>query len=103
MPLPDNAGLVLEWTLPAPTTIHGFIFQPDDAHASGLPHQYFFEARIQGKWFSLAGGEFSNIQANPLPQKVTFSPAKAEAVRFHATRLVDESDRLNCAGFSLLT
>ena len=103
MPLPDNAGLVLEWTLPAPTTIHGFIFQPDDAHASGLPHQYIFEARLQGKWFSLTGGEFSNIQANPLPQKVTFSPAKAEAVRFHATRLVDDSDRLNCAGFSLLT
>ena len=28
---------------------------------------------------------------------------KAEAVRFHAIRLVDDSDRLNCAGFFLLT
>ena len=103
LPLARDAAPTQTWELEQPLAIQGFLFVPGADRAASLPSHYRFEVQTGGQWRCAAEGEFSNIQANPLPQTVTFPPLKAEAVRFAATRLVDGGDRMNCDGFHLLT
>ena len=67
---------IKEWyfELDAPGDITGFIFTPCSEAPAGTPTHYRFLVKNHNDEFvPLCEGEFSNIQANPIPQQVMFS------------------------------
>ncbi|MBP5563533.1 MAG: discoidin domain-containing protein, partial [Bacteroidales bacterium] len=69
--------------------MHGFDYTPRmDGCRHGLVDAYAFHVSADGRaWTSAGEGEFGNIAANPVRQRVTFpNPVKARYFRFTATR-----------------
>lgn len=72
-------------------TIKGFTYLPrQDKKADGIVDKYEFSISSDGiQWLQVAEGEFSNIAANPLKQKVVLQKEyQARYVRFTAKRTV---------------
>ena len=80
--------------------MHGFDYTPRmDGCRHGMVDGYEFCVSADGKsWTKAAAGEFGNIAANPVRQRVTFEkPAKARYFRFTATHAVGANDRVAVA------
>ena len=80
--------------------MHGFDYTPRmDGCKHGMVDAYAFHVSSDGKTWTKAGeGEFGNIGANPVKQRVTFEkPVKARYFRFAATRALDQNDRIAVA------
>jgi alpha-L-fucosidase len=82
----------IEIDLGKPIILAGFTYLPrQDGSTAGMVDQYTFEVSTDGKqWEKAAGGEFGNIAANPLLQRVRFDAKhSARFVKFTATHVVD--------------
>ena len=80
--------------------MHGFDYTPrNDGCIHGMVDGYEFHISMDGKnWTKASAGEFGNVAANPVRQRVTFAtPAKARYFRFTATHSVASSDRVAVA------
>ena len=80
--------------------MHGFDYVPRmDGCRHGLVDGYEFHVSRDGKtWAKAAAGEFGNLSANPVKQRVTFDkPATARFFRFTATHALDKNDRVAVA------
>ena len=80
--------------------MHGFDYTPRmDGCRHGMVDGYEFYVSADGKlWTKAAAGEFGNIAANPVRQRVTFEkPTKARYFRFTATHAVGANDRVAVA------
>lgn len=80
--------------------MHGFDYTPrQDGCKRGMVDGYEFHVSADGKvWTKAAGGEFGNLAANPVKQRVTFDrPAKARYFRFAAVHALDTNDRVAVA------
>ncbi|MBI5834303.1 MAG: discoidin domain-containing protein [Armatimonadetes bacterium] len=78
--------------LGAEQALGGFLYLPrQDGCAVGNVSAYQIDLSLDGQtWDSVARGEFGNIEANPVQQKVLFAkPARARYLRFTATAAVD--------------
>lgn len=72
--------------------LKAFSYLPrQDGNVSGMTDRYIFEVSADGqKWQKVAQGEFSNLRANPIEQKVEFEkPVKATYIRFTGTRALE--------------
>ncbi len=65
-------------------TIAAFSCTPrQDSRLEGIVDRYRFEVSLNGKsWQQVAEGEFSNMRANPIEQRVFFVPVQARYWRF---------------------
>ena len=80
--------------------MHGFDYTPRmDGCKRGMVDGYAFHVSTDGKNWTKAGeGEFGNLAANPVRQRVTFEkPVTARYFRFTATRALDQNDRVAVA------
>jgi len=71
--------------------MHGFDYLPrQDRCLHGMVDAYEFRVSTDGKEWRLVGsGEFGNLKANPVSQRVTFAqPVKARYFKFTATRAI---------------
>jgi len=85
-------------TLDAPADISGFTYTPP---AGNLNIITAYELYIDG--VRVAGGEFSNIVANPIPQTVSFPAVSGREVRFTATALGADAASADIQDFRLIT
>lgn len=72
----------------------GLEFVPDDPAAPGTPDRFLVETGCDGTtWETVVpAGEFSNIQANPIPQEIIFSERRAvRYIRFCAVHTLSEN------------
>jgi len=72
----------------------GFTYLPrQDGTAHGMTSHYIFSVSADGKnWQQVAEGEFSNIKASPILQKVNFTaPVKARYFKFTGTKAVQKN------------
>ena len=61
-----------------------------DGAVQDMTDRYTFEVSKDGKaWNKVSEGEFGNLRANPIEQRVEFSPAEARFFRFTATRSIE--------------
>ncbi len=61
-----------------------------DGRLTGVIDRYRFDVSQDGEnWETLAEGEFSNMRANPIEQRVRFSPVQARHWRFTPLRTLD--------------
>ena len=77
------------------TTITGFTYTPTQSRwVTGVMTHYRFYGSTDGKqWTELAAGEFSNIIANPVQQKVMFSkPASLKYIRLMPEKIMDDKN-----------
>ena len=84
--------------------MHGFDYVPRmDGCRRGLVDGYEFHVSKDGKtWTKAASGEFGNLAANPVRQRVTFAkPVAARYFRFTATHALEENDRIAVAEIDL--
>ncbi len=80
--------------------MHGFDYIPRlDGCKRGMVDAYEFHVSSDGKaWTKVGEGEFGNIEANPVKQRVTFaSPVKARYFRFTGTHSLRENDHVALA------
>ena len=71
--------------------IRAFTYLPrQDKRTDGIVDQYVFYTSVDGtNWQKVAGGEFSNIRANPVEQVVSLDgPVKARYFKFSAVHLL---------------
>ena len=95
-------GMTTEWRLGKNCGIGGFLFTPFENLPDGTPDRYRFEVLTDSGWRTVAEGEFSNLRANPVPQRVVFAPVSASAVRLTALRMLDSGTELRFREFSLI-
>lgn len=69
--------------------ISGFNFLPDQNHSEGMPLEYVLSGSSDGgqTWNVLAKGEFSNIENNPIWQKLSFGATSVGLLRLDCPRL----------------
>ena len=80
--------------------MHGFDYTPrQDGCKHGMVDGYEFHVSVDGKtWNKTSAGEFGNLAANPVRQRVTFeNPVKARYFRFTATHALSGNDRVAVA------
>ena len=80
--------------------MHGFDYIPRmDGCKHGMVDAYEFHVSVDGKtWMKVASGEFGNIEANPVRQRVTFEkPVKARFFRFTGTHSLGKNDHVALA------
>ena len=80
--------------------MHGFDYTPrQDGCKHGMVDGYEFHVSVDGKtWNKTSAGEFGNLAANPVRQRVTFeNPVKARYFRFTATHALSGNDRIAVA------
>lgn len=85
-------------------TINGFLYLPrQDSSTTGNVDQYELQLSGDGKtWTTAAKGEFGNIKANPVQQKVLLgNPAKARFFKFIALHSAD-AGCVNVADFGVI-
>ena len=59
--------------------VKGFMYVPDVDHRQGnITHYAAYGSENGSDWQLLQEGEFSNIEANPRPQRVTFPKGKGQ-------------------------
>ncbi len=85
-------------TLDEPKDISGFTYTPP---AGNLNVITAYELYIDG--IKVAGGEFSNIVANPIPQTISFPAVSGKEVRFTATALGADAASADIQDFKLIT
>lgn len=73
--------------------IAAFSYTPrQDGKVQDMTDRYTFEVSVDGKdWKKVSEGEFGNLRANPIEQRVDFSPVEARFFRFTATRSIEGS------------
>ncbi|MCQ2370709.1 MAG: alpha-L-fucosidase [Akkermansia sp.] len=73
--------------------IAAFSYTPrQDGSVQDMTDRYTFEVSKDGKaWQKVGEGEFGNLRANPIEQRVDFSPVDARFFRFTATRSIEGS------------
>ncbi len=88
----------MEWIceLDSEMPIKGFVFTPEGTLPEGTPDRYELFLSADGKdWHLVSEGEFSNLKANPLPQKIAFEHVEhARFCRLRATRMLVPGIRL---------
>lgn len=94
--------MALEWLFAQPISSHGFLYTPVPGRWAGTPDKYRFELLIDGQWRTVAEGEFANLRANPIPQRVLFVKCAASGCRLTATRCLEPGDEPVCGAFGLL-
>ena len=94
--------MTTEWRLGKNCGIGGFLFTPFENLPDGTPDRYRFEVLSDSGWRTVAEGEFSNLRANPVPQRVVFAPVSASAFRLPALRILDSGTELRFREFSLI-
>ena len=97
-PLPPPQSFTVDCGRVLP--MRGFDYTPRmDGCRHGMVDGYEFHVSADGQtWTKAAVGEFGNIAANPVRQRVTFEqPAKARYFRFTATHAVEKNDRVAVA------
>lgn len=88
------------------TTIKGFTYTPTQSRwISGVITHYTFYGSTNGKnWKKLAKGEFSNIKANPIEQKVLFTkPASVKYIKIIADEIMDDKNTAVIAELGIIT
>ena len=72
-------------------TVKGFTYLPrQDGCFHGMVDQYAFLLSTDGKtWKQVAEGEFGNLRANPIEQKVSFAPTRARYFKFVAKHALE--------------
>ena len=101
-PLPPPQSFTVDCG--APVLIHGFDYTPRlDGCRHGMVDAYAFHVSTDGETWSKAGeGEFGNLAANAVRQRVTFEkPVNARYFRFTATHALDKNDRVAVAEIDL--
>ena len=84
--------------------MHGFDYVPRlDGCKHGMVDAYEFHVSSDGKsWTKVASGEFGNIEANTVKQRVTFDkPVKARYFRFTGTHSLGKNDHVALAEIDL--
>ncbi len=67
--------------------IDAFSYLPPQDNIERIVDRYRFEISLDGKhWETIAEGEFSNMRANPIEQRVNFRPSRARYWRFTPER-----------------
>ncbi|MCQ2223260.1 MAG: alpha-L-fucosidase [Bacteroidaceae bacterium] len=76
--------------------VSGFHFLPDQNHREGMPLEYVvLGSSDDGKtWIELSKGEFSNIENNPIWQKVTFDAQDVKLLRLDCPRITSGNNIL---------
>ncbi|MDD7915360.1 alpha-L-fucosidase [Polaribacter ponticola] len=88
------------------TTIKGFTYTPTQSRwISGVITHYTFYGSTNGKnWKKLAKGEFSNIKANPIEQKVLFTKqASVKYIKIIADKIMDDKNTAVIAELGIIT
>ena len=88
------------------TTIKGFTYTPTQSRwISGVITHYTFYGSTNGKnWKKLAKGEFSNIKANPIEQKVLFTKtASVKYIKIIADKIMDDKNTAVIAELGVIT
>lgn len=77
--------------LGATVDLKGFTYMPmQNRYMSGVIQDYAFAVSSNGtNWKTVSKGEFGNIAASPIEQKITFDPEKARYIRLTATKTLD--------------
>ena len=102
-PLPPPQSFTVDCG--AELAMHGFDYVPRmDGCRHGMVDGYEFHVSKDGRsWTKVAAGEFGNIAANPVRQRVMFAtPVKARYFRFTATHAVEANDRVALAEIDIL-
>lgn len=87
-------------------TIKGFTYTPTQGRwLSGAITHYSFYGSIDGKqWTKLSEGEFSNIVANPIQQKIQFPKATTVTyIKLVADRIMEDQDKAIIAEIDVIT
>lgn len=90
----------------APVDVEGFIYTPrTDGSTLGSVFKYAFELSPDGtNWRQYAGGEFSNIVNNPMPQRIFLPrPVNARYFRFRSNAEVEARPVMSVAEFDIIT
>lgn len=97
-------GLQAECFFTEKMTLKGAIFSPVHPVSAGTPLHYDLAiCSSDGVWHIVLQGEFSNIQANPIPQLLTFDPIEGTAIRLTARKCVDPAaETLDMQEFGIL-
>ncbi|MBJ7882126.1 alpha-L-fucosidase [Gelidibacter salicanalis] len=88
------------------TAIKGFTYTPTQGRwVSGVITHYSFYGSMDGEnWTTLSEGEFSNIIANPIQQKITFSKATSvRYIRLVANKIMNDKDDALIAEIGVIT
>jgi alpha-L-fucosidase len=102
-PLPPPQSFTVDCG--AELAMHGFDYTPrQDGCRHGMVDGYEFHVSCDGRsWTKAASGEFGNIAANPVRQRVTFGrPFRARYFRFTATHAVGANDRVALAEIDIV-
>lgn len=92
--------------LGAPLAIKGFTYTPTQSRwISGAITHYSFYGSTDGKtWKKLAEGEFSNIVANPIQQKVRFdTTASVKYIKLIANKIMNDAEDALIAEIGVIT
>ena len=76
--------------------IKGFTYTPNQSRwVSGIITHYSFYGSINGKnWKKLAQGEFSNVLANPIQQKINFEkPSEVRYIKLMADKIMNNDTK----------
>lgn len=87
-------------------SIKGFTYTPTQGRwVSGVITHYSFYGSNDGKnWIKVSQGEFSNIIANPIQQKVVFSKAvPVKYIKLMADKIMDNRDKALIAEIGIIT
>ena len=95
-------GMSLEWSFQSPVSCCGFLYTPIPGLWAGTPDKYRFEVLVDGVWRSVAEGEFANLRANPIPQRVEVPEVTAAGCRLTALHSLEPGEELSCGSFGLL-
>ncbi|TVZ60401.1 alpha-L-fucosidase [Flavobacteriaceae bacterium MAR_2010_105] len=88
------------------TPVRGFTYTPSQGRwVSGVITHYSFYGSTDGKnWITLSQGEFSNIVANPIQQKVLFQNAvDLKYIKLNSDDFMDDTDQVVIAEISIIT
>lgn len=88
------------------TTITGFTYTPTQSRwVSGVITHYSFYGSMDGlQWTKLSTGEFSNIIANPVQQKIMLPEiASVKYIRLTAERIMDDKNDATIAEMGIIT
>ena len=89
----DKCPAAVTVDMGAAKRIAAFSYTPrQDGTVQDMTDRYTFEVSKDGKaWQKVSEGEFGNLRANPIEQRVDFSPVEARFFRFTATRSIEGS------------
>lgn len=89
----DKAPASFTIDMTKPQNIRAFSYTPrQDGKLEGMTDRYTLETSADGKvWKKISEGEFSNLRANPIEQKMEVNTKPVQFLRFTATRAIEGS------------